>query len=259
MRAPCLTYVGREGEGGERRLYAYLGTGNFNEDTARFYTDLGLLTADSRLTTEVEQVFQYLYGKKPHGDFKHLLVAPFGLRDRCSELIDKETMAAQEGRASGIILKMNSLEDSRIIKKLYQASRAGVRIQIVVRGICCMMPGVPGLSESVEVRSIVDRYLEHWRTYIFQSGDEEQIYLASADWMHRNLDRRVEVAFPLYDPEVRRQVQRAMQLQLRDNVKARLIDRHQGNAYAPRTGEALRAQKETRDMVEEQVQGRPLQ
>ena len=122
-----------------------------------------------------------------------------------------------------------------------------------------MMPGVPGLSESVEVRSIVDRYLEHWRTYIFQSGDEEQIYLASADWMHRNLDRRVEVAFPLYDPEVRRQVQRAMQLQLRDNVKARLIDRHQGNAYAPRTGEALRAQKETRDMVEEQVQGRPLQ
>ena len=237
--------------GGERHLYAYLGTGNFNEDTARFYTDLGLLTADSRLTTEVEQVFQYISGKRPQGDFKHLLVAPFGLRDRCSDLIDKETMAAQEGRASGIILKMNSLEDSRIIEKLYQASRAGVPIQIVVRGICCMMPGVPGLSESVEARSIVDRYLEHWRAYIFQSGDEEQIYLASADWMHRNLDRRVEVAFPLYDPEVRRQVRRAMELQLGDNVKARLIDRHQGNAYAPRTGEALRAQKETRNMVTE--------
>ena len=130
-----IALVARREDGG-RRLYAYLGTGNFNEDTARFYTDLGLLTADSRLTTEVEQVFQYISGEEPQSDFKHLLVAPFGLRDRCSELIDREAMAAQEGRASGIILKMNSLEDSRIIEKLYQASRAGVPIQIIVRGIC---------------------------------------------------------------------------------------------------------------------------
>ena len=237
-------------ESGQRRLYAYLGTGNFNEDTARFYTDIGLLTADPRLSTEVEQVFQYLSGSKPQGTFQHLLVAPFDLRQRCSDLIDRETVAAQEGRASGIILKMNSLEDRGIIHKLYQASRAGVPIQIVVRGICCMMPGVPGLSESVEARSIVDRYLEHWRAYIFQSGDEEQIYLASADWMHRNLDRRVEVAFPLYDPEVRRQVREAIDLQLRDNVKARHIDRRQQNTYAPRTGEAVQSQKETRAMVE---------
>ena len=114
-----------------------------------------------------------------------------------------------------------------------------------------MMPGVPGLSESVEARSIVDRYLEHWRAYIFQSGDEEQIYLASADWMHRKLDRRVEVAFPLYDPEVRRQVRRATELQLRDNVKARLIDSQQQNAYAPRAGKAVRAQKETREILKE--------
>ena len=236
-------------ENGVRREYAYLGTGNFNEVTARFYTDFGLLTADPRITSEVEQVFRYLAGTQPAPGFEHLLVAPFGMRERCCELIEKEMSAARQGRSSGIILKMNSLEDEEIIAKLYEASRAGVPIQMIVRGICCLLPGVAGLSDSIRARSIVDRYLEHSRVWIFQSGDEERVYLASADWMHRNLSGRVEVAFPLYDADVRRLVLQTVDLQLADNTKARLLDSRNHNARVPGLEMPVRAQEATREMM----------
>ena len=236
-------------EEGERRLYTYLGTGNFNETTAHFYADFGVFTTDPRLTREVEAVLQYLAGELEEPSFEHLLVAPFTLRGACYELIEREAQAAREGRPSGITLKMNALEDEDIIARLYEASRAGVPIRLVIRGICCMVPAVEGLSESVEARSVVDRYLEHARIYVFHNGGEEKVYLASADWMTRNLSHRVEVAFPVYDPEVRRQVRAVLDLQLADNTRARILDAHQANRYARDPGDPVRAQEATRAMV----------
>ncbi|HZD06292.1 MAG TPA: polyphosphate kinase 1, partial [Longimicrobiales bacterium] len=238
-------------EGGDRRRYAYLGTGNFNEHTARFYTDWGLLTADPRLTTDVESVFGYLAGELEEPVFRHCLVAPFNLRSGFYHLVDREIEAARAERESGIIAKMNSLEDRGMIERLYEASRAGVPMRMVVRGICCLLPGVPGFSESIHVRSIVDRYLEHGRAFLFHAGGEERMYLASADWMRRNLSHRVEMAFPLHDPDVRAQVRRFLDLQLADNLKARVIDRGQSNTYVSRSENEvpLRAQSAIREMV----------
>jgi polyphosphate kinase len=245
-------------EDGARRLYAYLGTGNFNEDTARFYTDFGLLTADVRITTEVERLFRHLAGDEPEPRFEHLLVAPFGLRGACCDLIEGEMAAARAGRPAGITLKLNALEDEKMIGKLYEASQAGVPVQIIVRGICCLVPGLPGVSERIRARSILDRYLEHWRVYLFGSGDEERMYLSSADWMRRNLSHRVEVAFPLYDPEVRRQVREAVDIQLADNCKARVVDARLRNAYASGSGEVVRAQAATRAAVRRLLEEREL-
>ena len=219
----------REGEG--TRLYAFLATGNFNEKTARVYSDHGLMTADPRLTEEVRRVFRLLCGEDVEPVFEHLLVAPHHLRDRVNALIDAETEAARQGRPSGITAKMNSLQDRGIIDKLYEASAAGVPVRLVVRGICCLRPGVEGLSESIEVTSIVDRFLEHSRMFMFHANGAEKLYLSSADWMTRNLNRRVEVAFPIYDPEVREELRYVLDLQCADNTKARIIDEHQRNRF----------------------------
>ena len=235
-------------EDGQRKLFAYVGTGNFNEKTARVYADHGILTSDERITNGVEQVFSLLCGHE--GDEpEHLLVAPRSLRSGFYDLIEAETAAARRGDASGMILKMNALEDAEIINKLYEASRAGVPIQIIVRGICRLVPGIAGQSETIEVRSILDRYLEHARIYLFHNGGEEKLFLASADWMTRNLSKRVEVAIPVYDPEIRRQIRTLLDLQLADNVKARVIDATQSNQYVPRAGEAVRSQQAFRDFL----------
>ena len=239
-------------EGSERQLYAYLGTGNFNEKTAQTYTDWGLLTADPRLTNDVQSVFQYLAGELEEPTFEHCLVAPFSLRGRFYGLIDDEIRAAEAGQPAGIIAKMNGLQDPEMIEKLYEAARAGVPIELVVRGICSLVPGIPEQSESIKVLSILDRYLEHGRAFVFHSGGAERIYLASADWMNRNLSRRVEIAFPVYDEDVRNEIREALSIQLADNVKARIIDAGQSNAYvAQEVGlPAIRTQTETRAMVE---------
>jgi polyphosphate kinase len=234
-------------EGGERRLYSYVGTGNFNERTARQYTDIGLLTADPRITTDVELVFDHLGGKVEVPSFRHLLVAPFNLREGIVRLIEREARAAANGRPSGIRLKLNALEDEEMIEELYRASRAGVPIDLVVRGICCLVPGQEGHSETIRVRSIVDRYLEHSRIWVFHNGGDEEIFIASADWMTRNLSHRVEVAVPLYDPEVRRQVGSMLDFQLADDAKARVVG-------SPRSGSSarggVRAQEASRRFVE---------
>lgn len=229
-------------ERGKRMRYCYLGTGNFNEKTARIYVDEALLTADPRLTKEVERVFKYLNGKNKTPSFEHLLVAPFTMRKRFNEMIEKEIAEAKAGRQAEMVLKMNSLEDEKMIARLYVASQAGVKIRIIVRGICRLVPGIPGQSENIEVTSIVDRFLEHARVYLFHNGGEPRMYLASADWMRRNLSRRIEVGFPIYNRTLFREMKRLLDIQLRDNVKSRIIDAEQTNTYVKSRRKPVRAQ-----------------
>jgi polyphosphate kinase len=234
-------------ENGQPRLYAYLATGNFHEETAKIYSDFGLFTADPRLTSEVSNVFSFLENiKPPRQEFEHLLVGKFNMRPGFYRLIDNEIAAAKRRKPASMILKINSLEDKEIIAKLYEASQAGVKIRLIVRGICCLVPGLKGLSDNIEVVSIVDRFLEHARVFIFHNGGDERIYLSSADWMERNLSFRIETTFPVYDPDLKREIKDLLELQLNDNVKARIIDRYDQNEYRrTNTDIPVRTQLET--------------
>lgn len=223
-----LCLIERNAQGRLKR-YAYLGTGNFNERTARLYTDTALITTNPVLCAEVSEVFRHLTDRRHPPRARHLLVAPLTLRDSLERLIDAEIRNAAQGLHAGITLKLNSLEDRALINKLYSASQAGVPIRLIVRGICCLMPGVPGLSENIQAISIVDRYLEHARAYIFTNGGDPLVYLSSADWMGRNLDRRVEVAFPMTDRRLRDEILRLVEIQWSDRTKARVIDAGQTN------------------------------
>ena len=213
-------------ENDQPRHYAYLSTGNFNEATSHVYADHGLFTADERLTSEVAHIFDFFRSRETPAPFGHLLVAPFELRPRLNHLIDVEIEHARAGQDAYIILKLNALQDEDMIRKLYEASQAGVRVELLIRGISCLIPGVAGQSENIQQRGLVDRYLEHARVYVFGNGGQERVYVASADWMSRNLDRRVEVAFPLYDPDVRREVRHLLDLQRQDNQKSRDWQNH---------------------------------
>ena len=230
---------------------AYLGTGNFNEKTAKLYADHALLTANQKLTTEVGRVFEMLEGRLLSPQCKKLMVSPFTTRTKFTELVDNEIRNARAGKEAWMILKMNSLHDRRMIDKLYEASAAGVRVRCIVRGICCLIPGVSGLSENITVTSIIDRFLEHARVYIFAAGGKERMYLASADWMTRNLDRRVEVVFPIADASLKSEIRDIIDIQLADNTKARVIDEAQSNGYVQRQhGEAaVRAQRDIYDFL----------
>ncbi|WP_033316698.1 polyphosphate kinase 1 [Pontibacter roseus] len=211
-------------ENGKLVNYTYLSTGNYNEDTSKIYCDHALFTCNKSIAQDVEQVFNFFIDRQPDKKFKKLLMAPINMRDRFVELINREMKHAKQGKPASMILKMNALQDERMIRKLYAASQAGVKIQLIVRGICCLVPGVAGLSENITLRSIVDRYLEHARVYIFHNNGEEQYYVASADWMTRNLNRRVEVAFPLLQPDLVEQVRTIIDFQLADDTKARDFD-----------------------------------
>lgn len=238
----------RRVEQGTAKLYTYLSTGNFHEDTAKVYSDFGLFTANSAIVNEVARVFTYLETMKLHEEepFKHLLVGQFNLRSGLEALIDREIEEAKAGRKAFIRLKMNSLEDVTMIEKLYEASQAGVSVQLIIRGICCLIPGVPGYSENIEVISIVDRFLEHSRVFWFCHGGEDLLFLSSADWMVRNLSYRIETAFPIYDPAIKAQIQEYLLIQLADNTKARIIDSHSSNTYKKTSSAlAIRSQLET--------------
>jgi len=227
----CMIY--RE-EDGKVTRYAHLSTGNYNGVTARLYCDHGLFTRDERITDDVENMLDLLFqGPRKH-KFNHLLVAPDYMLKQFMDMIDKEIANAKAGKPAYIIAKMNSLMDDGIVKKLYEASKAGVNIQIIVRGICTLVPGVRGMSENIHVISIIDRLLEHARIYIFGNGGNEKIYLSSADWMTRNLYRRVECAFPVYDEDCRQQIKDIINIQLKDNTKARIIDHDFDNKYVPK-------------------------
>ena len=216
----CL--VVRRGRQGIER-YVHMGTGNYNDRTARVYTDFGFLTADRVVGEDVSAFFNALTGYSDPPKMKKLAMAPTNLRERFLRLIERERRRAEEGQAAEIRAKMNSLVDEDIIRALYDASRAGVRIRLNVRGICCLRPGIKGVSETIEVISIVDRFLEHARVYHFRNGGDEEVYLSSADWMPRNLDRRIELLFPVTSPEPVRKVLEVMDAMFRDDVKARRL------------------------------------
>ena len=219
-------------ENGNTHIYNYLSSGNFHEDTAKIYTDLGFFTHDKRITSEVNQVFSFLESvENVPNDFNHLLVGQFNLRSGLIELIDQEIANAKAGKAARMIIKMNSLEDKEMIIKLYEASQAGVKVKMIVRGLCCLVPGISGLSENIEVISIVDRFLEHSRVFIFHNDGDEKIYISSADWMYRNLSKRIETAFPIYDEDIKKEIKEIIAIQLQDNVKARIIDRNNQNKF----------------------------
>ena len=205
------------------RRYVHLGTGNYNERTARVYTDFGLMTSSASVAEDAAAFFNALTGYSDPPRLKKLVMAPTQLRRKFLKLIDREKRRAEAGQPAEIMAKMNSLVDEGIIRALYAASQSGVRIRLNVRGICTLRPGIPGLSETVEVVSIVDRFLEHSRIYYFLNGGDEQVYLASADWMTRNLDRRVELMFPVEDPAHKASVLHALRSMFRDNVKARVL------------------------------------
>jgi polyphosphate kinase len=216
----CL--VVRQESDGIRR-YCHVATGNYNVRTAGVYSDLGLFTSRESFGEDLSQLFNLLTGYTRPDGFHHLLLAPGGLRDGLVERIRREADHARAGRPGRIIAKMNGLVDRRLIEELYAASTAGVKIDLIVRGICCLRPEVEGLSENIHVVSIVDRYLEHARIFHFENGGDPEYLLASADWMPRNLDRRVEIAFPVLDPRLQAQIREILEVQLDDTVKARRI------------------------------------
>ena len=222
----------RRQEGETAKLYAYTATGNFHEETARTYSDFGLFTADERLIKELARIFSYLEtAKLPQQAFHHILVGKFNLREKLEQFIDAEIDAAMRGEEAQIILKVNSIQDLAMITKLYQASQCGVKIKLIVRGICCLVPGVPGLSQNIEAISIVDRFLEHARVFVFHQGGKEAVYLSSADWMLRNLSHRIETAIPVYNETLKKEIVNYLRIQLNDNVKARIIDINFLNEY----------------------------
>ena len=221
-------------EGKRMRHYAHLGTGNYNPRTARLYTDLSCFTTRAKITSDVANLFNTLTGFGLDPKFRHLLVAPFNLHRRINELIAREARNAAEGKPARITAKMNSLVDKTTIDSLYAASQAGVKINLIVRGICCLVPGIKGLSENIKVRSIVGRFLEHARVFYFENatGAKPLIYAGSADWMSRNFFRRIEVLFPIEDTGLRRWITKEFfPIERKDNENARVL--HANGAYLP--------------------------
>ena len=218
-------------EGKKQRLYAHVGTGNFNELTARVYTDHSLLTTDERITREVEKLFHFYEDNLKLQVYKHLVLSPFSMRKKFLGLIHKEIANAKAGKNAYIILKMNSLVDKEMIRALYDASRAGVKIKLIIRGICSLVTGIDELSENIEAISIVDKHLEHARVFIFCNGGAEKYFISSADWMTRNLDYRSEAAVPIYDKKIQKELRDIIDIQLKDNTKARVLNKKQTNKY----------------------------
>jgi len=217
-----ITLVVRREEDGIRR-YVHLGTGNYNDSTAKLYTDVGLMTCSDPIGEDATAVFNMISGYSEPRFWNKLSLAPLWLKNRFLHLIGREQRHALNGESAHIIAKMNSLCDPDIMEALYAASGAGVKIELIVRGICCLRPGIPGVSENITVRSIVGNFLEHSRIYYFENGGSPEIYAASADWMPRNLDRRVEILFPLEDAKIKEKALHILRLELEDTVKAHLM------------------------------------
>ncbi|GLT19490.1 polyphosphate kinase [Vibrio zhanjiangensis] len=214
--------------------YAHIGTGNFHEKTARIYTDFSLLTADPQITYEVQNVFAYIENPYRPVKFEHLIVSPRNSRIKLHQLINEEIANANAGKRAAITLKINNLVDKNLINKLYEASCAGVKIKMVIRGMCSLVPGIKGVSENIRIISIVDRFLEHPRILIFHNNGSHKVYISSADWMTRNIDYRIEVAAPIRDPRLKRRIIDIINIHFTDTVKARLIDKEMSNKYVAR-------------------------
>jgi polyphosphate kinase len=244
LKTHCkLALLVRRDPDGLVRRYAHLGTGNYNPVTARFYTDISLLTSKAEMTNAVQKVFNYLTAETESDSYSPLLVAPLNLSDRLVALIDREAAHAKAGKPAYIIAKMNGLLDRRTVEALYAASQAGVEIDLIIRGMCSLRPGVKGLSERIRVRSIVGRFLEHSRIFCFGNGGKEEVYGGSADWMPRNLEERCEVLFPVTQADLHKRLRdEILAAYLADNIKARLLQPDGEYVRAPRVGEPLSAQ-----------------
>ncbi len=237
LKTHCKVSLVVRRESGGLRTYAHVGTGNYNPSTAQLYTDLGLLTCDPAITEDGVSLFNYLTGRSLKREYRELLIAPFSMREGFMRLIEREAANARGGRPARIIAKMNALEDLKITEKLYEASAAGVPITLIVRGFCCLRPGVPGLSENIRVMSVVGRFLEHSRLFHFADGRDDPVqgdwYIGSADWMYRNLSARVEAACPVKDPDARRRLMRIVGVMLADRACA--WDLSPAGTYSRRT------------------------
>lgn len=238
LKIHCKMCLVERLENKKLKRYAIVSTGNFNESTAKVYTDYSLFTSNSKICKEINKVFDFFEVNYEIKKYNHLIVSPHYTRNAIYEMIDTEILNAQSGVISGIKLKLNSLSDHGIIDKLYEASNAGVQVQLIVRGLCCLIPGVQGMSENIEVISIIGKFLEHPRLFIFSNNGKNDIYISSADFMGRNLDNRVEVSCPIYDLDIKKQIVEMFEIGWSDNVKAREISNNNDNAYR-NNGEAL--------------------
>ena len=242
-----MLVVRREGDG--IRRYVHLGTGNYNPRTSRIYTDFGLFTCQPEIGADLTDLFNVLTGFAAPAGYRKLIVAPNGMREAFIQRIQREIEFARQGQPARILAKMNALVDPDIILALYEASRAGVTVDLIVRGICCLTPGLPGVSDHIRVISIVGRFLEHSRAYYFRNGGEEELYIASADWMPRNLDRRIEVAGPVLDPAHRNTIRDIMETMWTDNRQA--WDLKSSGTYTQRTPPSPEEERATHQLLME--------
>ncbi|MGO4919688.1 polyphosphate kinase 1 [Maribacter spongiicola] len=229
-------------EAGSLKRYGFVSTGNFNESTARIYTDFTLFTADESILKELNKVFDFFETTYKINKYKHLIVSPHYTKNAFMKLIDNEIANAKQGKVAFIKIKMNSFTSYKMVDKLYEASRAGVKIQLIIRGICCLIPGVKGMSENIEAISVIDKFLEHTRLFVFANGGDTKIYISSADWMTRNLDYRVEVGCPIYDVDIKKELMDTFDICWKDNMKARIFNEKQDNAYRKTTVPKIRSQ-----------------
>lgn len=249
----CL--IEREEEDGLKR-YGFISTGNFNESTARIYTDYTLFTAHDSILKELNKVFDFFETTYKINKYKHLIVSPHYTKSTFSKLIDNEIANAIVGKEAYIKIKMNSFTSYKMVDKLYEASRAGVKIQLIIRGICCLVPGVKGMSENIEAISVVDKFLEHTRLFAFANAGSPKVYISSADWMTRNLDYRVEVGCPIYDEDIKRELMDTFEICWKDNLKARVFSEKQDNAYRKTKPPKIRSQFETYNYYVNKFEGK---
>ena len=238
-----ITLIVRQ-EGHELQRYVHVGTGNYNDSTAKVYTDLSLFTSNHNIGLDASELFNQMTGYSTNYDWDAITVAPTNMSSTLFDLIRREAEHAAAGRPARIIAKMNSLSNQDMIDELYAASTAGVQIDLIIRGVCCLRPGVPGLSENITVRSIVDRFLEHSRIYYFENGGNSEVWISSADWMTRNLTRRIELMCPVYDPHIQTLVFKILNLSLDDNIKARFLQSNGNYEFANDNKAPFRSQTE---------------
>ena len=234
-------------ENNKKKFYGFISTGNFNESTAKVYTDYTLFTANQSILKDVSKVFEFLKVNYKIQKYKHLIVSPHYTSSMLFSMIDNEIENSKKGKKSGIILKLNSLTSYKFVDKLYEANNSGVKIKLIIRGICCLIPNLKNLSENIEVISVVDKYLEHPRVYIFENGGDKKVYISSADLMTRNLDNRVEVACPIYQKDLKKQIIDTIKISLNDNVKSRLINLNKQNEFVENKNKKIRSQWDTYD------------
>ena len=239
---------------GVKKRYGFISTGNLNEDTAKIYTDYTLFTANEKVLKEVNKVFNFLQVHYKLKKYKHLIVSPHYTNAALVRMINKEIENKKAGLTAGIKLKLNAITNFSMIKKLYEASNAGVSIKMVVRGICCLIPGVKGMSDNIEVISVIDRYLEHPRVYVFENAGKRKVYISSADFMTRNIENRVEVAVPIYDNSLQQQILDVFDITWKDNHKARIINKHPQNQFKKSSGENIRSQWAIYDYYNNQLE-----